>query len=205
MLNKSGNVRQAALSVLTQSPDTAFFVAALVWRLNDWVQPVRRSAEDCANRVLPQMSVQAIVGRLRFYWNTSFATRPHARRQLCVKLGIGTYQMPREADEFAAAPRRSGVQTAGVRTITVGIVPYHAASGRAPTHRRATVRPWHGARRMFSLRLGALPWPASGPNFRVGSGKLILINRKSYAPRHRPTSPRPRRTCPGLPWRTCRR
>lgn len=66
MLNKSGYVRQAALSALLQLPDTSFFVAALVWRLNDWVQPVRRAAEDCADRVLPQISAQAIVGAAPF-------------------------------------------------------------------------------------------------------------------------------------------
>jgi hypothetical protein len=33
----------------------------------------------------------------------------------------------------------------------------------------------------------------------------ISISRKPYAPRPRPTSPRPQRTCPGRPWRTCRR
>lgn len=66
MLNKNGHVREAALSVLTQLPDSAFFVAALAWRLNDWVQPVRRAAAACADRVLPQMSVQAIVGAASF-------------------------------------------------------------------------------------------------------------------------------------------
>jgi hypothetical protein len=66
MLNKSGYVRQAALRALTHLPDTPFFVAALVWRLNDWVQPVRRVAEDCAERLLPQMSVQAVVGAAPF-------------------------------------------------------------------------------------------------------------------------------------------
>ena len=66
MMSKSGYVRQAALSVLTRLPDTPFFVAALVWRLNDWVQPVRRVAGDCAERLLPQVSSQAIVGAAPF-------------------------------------------------------------------------------------------------------------------------------------------
>jgi hypothetical protein len=66
MMSKSGYVRQAALTALTRLPDTGFFVAALVWRLNDWVQPVRRAAEDCAERILPQMSAQAIVAAAPF-------------------------------------------------------------------------------------------------------------------------------------------
>jgi hypothetical protein len=66
MMSKSGYVRQAALTALTYLPDTGFFVAALVWRLNDWVQQVRRAAEDCAERILPQMSAQAIVAAAPF-------------------------------------------------------------------------------------------------------------------------------------------
>src|SRR6185295_2181625 len=66
MMSKSGYVRQAALSALTQLPDTPFFVAALVWRLNDWVQPVRHAARAGAERLLPQMSARAIVGAAPF-------------------------------------------------------------------------------------------------------------------------------------------
>jgi hypothetical protein len=48
MFNRNGYVREAALKGVNQLPDTPFFLAALVWRLNDWVEPVRRAAEGCA-------------------------------------------------------------------------------------------------------------------------------------------------------------
>jgi hypothetical protein len=74
MFNRSGFVREAALRAIDQLPDTPFFVAALVWRLNDWVQQVRRAAEDCALRVLPGLSSQTIAEAAPFllermpYW-----------------------------------------------------------------------------------------------------------------------------------------
>jgi hypothetical protein len=66
MFNRSGFVREAALRAIDRLPDTPFFVAALVWRLNDWVQQVRRATEDCALRVLPGFSSWAIVGAAPF-------------------------------------------------------------------------------------------------------------------------------------------
>jgi hypothetical protein len=66
MFNRSGYVREAALKAVSQLPDTPFFLAALVWRLNDWVEPVRRAAEDCANRELPRLSIRTIVATAPF-------------------------------------------------------------------------------------------------------------------------------------------
>jgi hypothetical protein len=66
VFNWNGYVREAALKAVDQLPDTPFFLAALVWRLNDWVGPVRRAAEDCANRVLPRLSTRTIVGAAPF-------------------------------------------------------------------------------------------------------------------------------------------
>jgi len=74
MFNRSGYAREAALKTIKQLPDTSFFLAALVWRLNDWVEPVRRAATECANRELPRLSVGTIVGAAPFllermpYW-----------------------------------------------------------------------------------------------------------------------------------------
>jgi hypothetical protein len=74
MFNRSGFVREAALRAIDQLPDTPFYVAALVWRLNDWVPQVRRAAEDCALRVLPGLSSRAVAGAAPFllermpYW-----------------------------------------------------------------------------------------------------------------------------------------
>jgi len=66
MFNRSGYVREAALKAVNQLPDTPFFLAALVWRLNDWVEPVRRAAEDCASRELPRLSIRTIVATAPF-------------------------------------------------------------------------------------------------------------------------------------------
>jgi hypothetical protein len=74
MFNRSGHAREAALKAIKQLPDTSFFLAALVWRLNDWVEPVRRAAAECANRELPRLSIGTIVGAAPFllermpYW-----------------------------------------------------------------------------------------------------------------------------------------
>jgi hypothetical protein len=66
MFSRNGYVREAALKVVNQLPDTPFFLAALVWRLNDWVEPVRRAAEDCAKRELPRFSTRTVVGTAPF-------------------------------------------------------------------------------------------------------------------------------------------
>jgi hypothetical protein len=74
MFNMNGHIREAALKTINQLPDTPFFLAALVWRLNDWVEPVRRAAQDYANRELPRLSTRTIVGAAPFllermpYW-----------------------------------------------------------------------------------------------------------------------------------------
>jgi hypothetical protein len=45
MFNSNGRIREAALQSLNQLPDSPFFVAALVARMNDWAEPVR--PESC--------------------------------------------------------------------------------------------------------------------------------------------------------------
>jgi hypothetical protein len=76
IFNRSGYVREPALKAIKQLPDTPFFLAALVWRLNDWVEPVRRAAAECANRELPRLSVGTIVGAAPFL----LERMPHWRR-----------------------------------------------------------------------------------------------------------------------------
>jgi len=66
MFNRSGYVREAALKAVNQLPDTPFFLAALVRRLNDWVEPVRRAAEESAKRELPRLSTRTVVGTAPF-------------------------------------------------------------------------------------------------------------------------------------------
>lgn len=52
LFHYSGYVREAALDAINTPPTSPFFFAALVWRLNDWVGPVRQAATRCAERVL---------------------------------------------------------------------------------------------------------------------------------------------------------
>jgi hypothetical protein len=70
MFSRNGYVREAALKAVNQVPDAPFFLAALVWRLNDWVEPVRRAAEGCAKRQLPRCSTRTVVGAAPFLLGT---------------------------------------------------------------------------------------------------------------------------------------
>jgi hypothetical protein len=55
LFHYSGYVREAALDAIRSPPTSPFFFAALAWRLNDWVEPVRQAASRCAERVLHRM------------------------------------------------------------------------------------------------------------------------------------------------------
>jgi len=56
LFHYSGYIREAALDAIQTPPVSPFFFAALAWRLNDWVEPIRRAAKRCAERVLPLVS-----------------------------------------------------------------------------------------------------------------------------------------------------
>lgn len=53
LFHSNGYRREAALEAIHTPPASAFFLAALAWRLNDWVASVRQAAVRCAARVLP--------------------------------------------------------------------------------------------------------------------------------------------------------
>jgi hypothetical protein len=55
LFHGNGHVREAALDAINDPPGSAFFFAALAWRLNDWVPQVRDAAAECARRVLPRI------------------------------------------------------------------------------------------------------------------------------------------------------
>ena len=97
MFNRNGYTREAALNGIKHLPDTSFFLAALVWRLNDWVEPVRRAAAQLACRQLPRWAVGTVVGAAPFllermpYWRRwgsppaivlDTLTRPDCRDEL---------------------------------------------------------------------------------------------------------------------------
>ena len=56
LFHGNGFVREAALDAINDPPASPFFLAALAWRLNDWVPQVRDAAAECARRVLPRIS-----------------------------------------------------------------------------------------------------------------------------------------------------
>jgi hypothetical protein len=58
LFHPSGYIREAALETIVTPPTSAFFFAALAWRLNDWVRPVRQAAERCAARVLHRTTAE---------------------------------------------------------------------------------------------------------------------------------------------------
>jgi len=51
LFHSDGYVREAALQSLNTSPRSPFWFAALAWRLNDWVEPVREAARLCVERI----------------------------------------------------------------------------------------------------------------------------------------------------------
>jgi hypothetical protein len=56
VFHPNGYVREDVLNSIDSPPTSPFFFAALAWRLNDWVAPVRQAAERCAKRVLHRAS-----------------------------------------------------------------------------------------------------------------------------------------------------
>jgi hypothetical protein len=61
IFHRDGFVREAALNHLKQPPASAFFLAAIACRLNDWIAPVRTAARLYAERVFPNTSPHLIV------------------------------------------------------------------------------------------------------------------------------------------------
>ncbi len=53
LFHRDGYLREAALRKISGPLPSAFAFAAVSWRLNDWVQPVRAAAVDCAKRSFP--------------------------------------------------------------------------------------------------------------------------------------------------------
>lgn len=54
IFHRDGRLREAALLKITGGLPSAFLFAAVLWRLNDWAEPVRRAVERCAHRSFPQ-------------------------------------------------------------------------------------------------------------------------------------------------------
>ena len=66
MFHGSGYVRQGAMEALTTSPSCPFEVAAVVYRLNDWVDNVRAASKVYASRFLGTASAE-VIGESTFF------------------------------------------------------------------------------------------------------------------------------------------
>ncbi len=53
IFHRDGRLREAALLKVTGGLPNPFLFAAVLWRLNDWAEPVRQAATRCANRSFP--------------------------------------------------------------------------------------------------------------------------------------------------------
>src|SRR5262245_20229256 len=66
LFHPSGYLRLAALHRINTAPASPFFLAALAWRLNDWVPQVREAARLCAERELPLVDAQVAATAARY-------------------------------------------------------------------------------------------------------------------------------------------
>lgn len=62
MFHRDGRLREAALLKITGGLPSPFLFAAVLWRLNDWAEPVRQAAARCASRSFP-VTNPAVVAR----------------------------------------------------------------------------------------------------------------------------------------------
>jgi len=73
LFHPSGHVREAALDTLQTPPDSPFLLSALVWRLNDWVEPVRRAATRYLQRVQLRISPNVAASSAPYLLNRRYA------------------------------------------------------------------------------------------------------------------------------------
>lgn len=62
VFHRDGRLREAALLKITGGLPSPFLFAAVLWRLNDWAEPVRQAAARCASRSFPATN-PAVVAR----------------------------------------------------------------------------------------------------------------------------------------------
>lgn len=62
LFHADGRIREAALDTIQDPPPSPFLFAALAWRLNDWVVPVRQAAQRCAERMIARTAPEVAAG-----------------------------------------------------------------------------------------------------------------------------------------------
>jgi hypothetical protein len=60
IFHRDGRLREAALLKITGGLPNPFLFAAILWRLNDWAEPVRQAARRCASRSFAQTNPSVI-------------------------------------------------------------------------------------------------------------------------------------------------
>lgn len=60
LFHRDGFLREAALNKMSGRLLSPFQFAAVVWRLNDWVEPVRKAAMRCAERCFPETAADIV-------------------------------------------------------------------------------------------------------------------------------------------------
>lgn len=60
LFHRDGRMREAALRKITGPLPSAFLFSAVAWRLNDWAEPVRKAAVECAARTFPATSARVV-------------------------------------------------------------------------------------------------------------------------------------------------
>ena len=66
LFHGSGYLREAALKKIERTPPSAFYFAAIAYRLNDWVDEVRVAAKDCARRTFGKTDARDIADAFVF-------------------------------------------------------------------------------------------------------------------------------------------
>lgn len=60
LFHRDGFLREAALNKISGAVSSPFQFATIVWRLNDWVKPVREAAMRCAARCFPDTAANIV-------------------------------------------------------------------------------------------------------------------------------------------------
>ena len=95
LFHPSGYVREAALWCVNTPPKSSFFFAALAWRLNDWVAPVRQAAKRCFKRIFPEVAATVAADAAlyllerRFVWGR-WRSQPVFAMPCDIRAWIGT-------------------------------------------------------------------------------------------------------------------
>lgn len=72
LFHHDGHVREAALDKVRAAPASPFFLAALAWRLNDWVEPVRHAARRCIERIAAEIPAAIVADAALYLLNRRF-------------------------------------------------------------------------------------------------------------------------------------